>query len=51
MGKGSKKKPPPEPPDWKKLEQVIGEVQKFLAPKAEVRRNHRIKGRSGRMRQ
>lgn len=30
---------------------MIARFQKFLAPKAEVRRKHRLKGRSGRMRQ
>jgi hypothetical protein len=51
MGKGSKKKPPPDKPDWQKLEVVIEEIHKFLAPGAEVRRNHIIIGKSGRRRQ
>jgi hypothetical protein len=51
VGNGCKKTPPPEAPDWKKLEIVIEGIQRFLAPGAEVRRNEKVRGRSGRLRQ
>lgn len=51
MGKGSKKKPAPEKPDWQKLEEIVAEIQKELAPNAEVHHNHKIKGKSGIVRQ
>lgn len=51
MGRGSKKRPPPDKPDWKKLEEIIAFIQTELAPGAVVRHDHKIKGRSGRTRQ
>lgn len=51
MGRGSKKKPPPDKPDWKKLEEIIASMQTELAPGAVVRHDHTIQGRSGRPRQ
>lgn len=38
-------------PDWKKFEIIIAEIQKQLAPQAEVRHNHKIRGKSGSLRQ
>lgn len=37
-------------PLWKQLELIIVEIQKQLAPDAQVRHNHQVKGRSGRIR-
>jgi hypothetical protein len=37
-------------PDWEKLELIVAEIQKQLAPDAEVRHNHRVIGKSGRRR-
>lgn len=37
-------------PLWKQLELIIVEIQKQLAPNAQVRHNHKVKGRSGRIR-
>lgn len=54
MGKGSKKRPPPEKPDWKKLEEVVFNVERFIvrgARDATVKLNDRVIGRSGRRRQ
>ena len=51
MGKGSKKQPPPAKPDWKILEEVVAKIQRYLLPDADVRHNHRVKGKSGRRRQ
>lgn len=51
MGKGSKKKPPPEKPDWQKLEEIIAVIQTDLAPGAVVRHDHKVTGKSGRRRQ
>lgn len=51
MGRGSKKKPPPDKPDWQKLEEMIAVIQGDLAPGAVVRHNHRVIGKSGRRRQ
>ena len=39
-----------EKPEWEKLELVVAELQKQLAPKAEVHQNHHIIGKSGRRR-
>ncbi|MFH0982938.1 MAG: hypothetical protein V2A79_15560 [Planctomycetota bacterium] len=41
---------PPETPDWKQLELIVADIQRQLAPSAEVRHNQRVGGRSGRRR-
>jgi hypothetical protein len=46
----SNEKASKEPPNWKKFEQVIAEIQRALARDAKVRHDHRIKGKSGRKR-
>lgn len=38
-------------PDWQKQEKIITEIQKQLAPQAEVKHNQKIIGNSGRRRQ
>jgi Restriction endonuclease len=37
-------------PDWEQLELIIADIQRQLAPEAEVRHDHWVKGRSGRRR-
>ena len=37
-------------PDWENLEILVADIQKQLAPEAEVRHNHYVVGRSGRRR-
>lgn len=37
-------------PEWELLEIIVADIQKQLAPKAEVRHNHKVVGKSGRKR-
>lgn len=37
-------------PDWKRLELIVADIQRQLAPNAEVRHDHWVVGRSGRRR-
>jgi hypothetical protein len=37
-------------PEWELLEIIVADIQKQLAPNAEVRHNHRVTGKSGRRR-
>lgn len=41
---------PRENSDWKQLEVIVADIQKQLAPDAEVRHDHRVIGKSGRRR-
>jgi hypothetical protein len=41
---------PPDTPDWKRLELIVADIQRQLAPNADVRHNQWVDGRSGRRR-